>query len=413
MGKIWSGRRFVIFSAVALLGLGVQSAIAQRPGGAGSAGSGLGSTGTRGTTNSIPGNSIPNSAPTTGSPSTTRPIFLSGKVMFDDGTAPNVDIRIERVCGGVPRLETHTDSKGQFSFQVGQNASVDTDAADPTTGGSLYPSSGQFPSQSSAISSRSSQTADPLWNCELRASYPGYRSDLVELAMRRSLDNPDLGTLILHRLSNVAGSSISLTTALAPKNAQKDYEKGLQLAAKGDFEQAEKRLVKATDAYPKYAIAWFALGEIQQKQGNSTEARKSYAAAIAADAKYVSPYNQLAVLSAQEGKWQDAADYTNQVIQLNPVEFPSAFWLNAIANYNLKRLEEAEKSAKELLKVDAAHKFPEGENLLGQIFLEKGNYAEAAAHLRAYLVLRPNAKNADSIKQALAKLDQANSEAKK
>src|SRR5436305_9775306 len=77
---------------------------------------GTGTPGTigRGNTGNIPGNNYPNS------PSTTiqRPIFLSGKAMFDDGSKPTMDIRIERVCSGSPHLEGHTDSKGRFSFQV-------------------------------------------------------------------------------------------------------------------------------------------------------------------------------------------------------------------------------------------------------------------------------------------------------
>ena len=72
---------------------------------------------------------------------------------------------------------------------------------------------------------------------------------------------------MLHRLGNVQGTTLSVTSALAPKPAQKDYEKGMQLAQKGKFEEAEKKLTSATELYPKYAVAWFALGQVQQKAG--------------------------------------------------------------------------------------------------------------------------------------------------
>jgi tetratricopeptide (TPR) repeat protein len=331
--------------------------------------------------------------------------------MFDDGRQPSSDVRIERVCGGIPRLESHTDSKGRFSFQVGQNLMVDTDAADPSVGGQNGRYNGQYASAPGGFGT--GNRTDPLWNCELRASYPGYRSDVVELATRRSLDDPDVGTIVLHHLANVQGSTLSLTTALAPKHAQKEYEKGLQALQKDKLDDAAKHLLAATDEYPKYAIAWFALGQVQQKQGKKDEARKSYQAAINADGKYVSPYNQLALLAANEGKWQETESYSKQVIQLNPVEFPDAFWVNAIANYNLKKPDEAEKSAKEVVKLDTAHRYPEAEGLLGEILLNKGNYPEAATHLRTYLTLAPNSKNADQVKQVLAKIDQANTQAKK
>src|SRR5262249_19613677 len=38
-----------------------------------------------------------------------RPIFLSGKVMLDDGTPPPEPVTIERVCNGNPRAEAYTD----------------------------------------------------------------------------------------------------------------------------------------------------------------------------------------------------------------------------------------------------------------------------------------------------------------
>ncbi|HMF77461.1 MAG TPA: tetratricopeptide repeat protein [Bryobacteraceae bacterium] len=340
-----------------------------------------------------------------------RTIFLSGKVMFEDGAPPSIDVRIERVCGGSPRLEAHTDSKGRFSFQLGQGSNLNMDASDMNSSGGFGPSNGGF--SNGRMNGNSSISASALWNCELRASYPGYRSDVVQLGGRRSLDNPDVGIIILHRLANVKGSTISLTTALAPKAAVKHFEKGEQLAAKGKLEDSEKHLLQATDLYPKFASAWFLLGQVQQRQNKPDDARKDYLAAIQADAKYVSPYNQLALLAAQEGKWEDAAAYSKQAIDLNPVEFPTAFWYNAIANYNLKKPAEAVKSAQTLVKMDAQHRIPEAESLLAQLAMDSRDYTEAATHLRAYLALAPNAKNAEALKRQLSQIDEASAATKK
>src|SRR5689334_11641393 len=199
----------------------------------------------RGTPGNIPGNypNNPNNFPTT-----QRPIFLSGKVMFDDGSQPTMDVRIERVCSGTPHVEGHTDSKGRFSFQLGQNQGMDMDASDSSAGGMFgrpgtTPSMGGMSTMGGNMGTRGGLGgASALWGCELRASYPGYRSDVVELGTRHSMDDPDVGTIILHRLANVQGTTISLTSALAPKGAQKSYEKGMQLAAKSKFLEAEKRL---------------------------------------------------------------------------------------------------------------------------------------------------------------------------
>jgi tetratricopeptide (TPR) repeat protein len=331
------------------------------------------------------------------------PIFLSGRVMLDDGAPPDRDIRIERVCGGMSRIEGRTDSKGRFSFQLGQNSASEMDASESSMGGFGR----GMPTGSMGSSGLGDRGTANLWNCELRASYPGYRSDVVQLGGRRALDSPDVGTIVLHHLGNVQGTTISLTTALAPKDARKEYEKGLQLSQRGKFDEAMSRFSHATELYPKYAIAWYALGQLQQKQGHGTEARGSYEKALAADSRYVSPLNQMSLLAAQEGKWDEAAKFSKQAISLNPVEFPSAFWYNALANYNLKRPEDASKSTKDLLKLDTRHNYPEAENLMAQLLLESGNYSEAATHLRSYLTLVPNAKNADVLKQMLLKIDAA------
>lgn len=431
MSSNWTGRRFASISviqvrrtvckrpcvlAIALLGSIAYPALAQRPGGGGGGGAagggGAGGAGSIGRSTTGSGN-VPSSNRGYGpTGSTTRAIFLFGTVLFDDGMKPNPDIRIERVCNGSPRLEGHTDSKGRFSLQLGQDTAVDPDASEEPSGG-LYGRTSGDPSTVTRSSSARSNVGSSLWNCDLRATYPGYRSDVVSLATRKFMDNPDLGTIVLHRLANVQGSTISVTTALAPKHAQKDYQKGEQLLQKGQLAEAEKHLLKATEAYPKYAIAWFALGQVQEGEGKLDNAHKSYEAAISADSKYVSPYDRLAFLSARQAKWGDAASYSKEVIQLNPVEFPSSYLYNAIANYNLKKVDEAEKSAREVLKLDTGHKYPQAESLLAQVMIDKRNYSEAATHLRAYLVLVPNAKNADALKQELAKLEQATAQVKK
>jgi tetratricopeptide (TPR) repeat protein len=178
------------------------------------------------------------------------------------------------------------------------------------------------------------------------------------------------------------------------------------------LDQAEKRLEQAVDIYPRYAAAWFALGQAQEHSKQLSDARNSYLAAIKADSKYVSPYDRLALLSASQNKWQEAADYSQQAIDLNPIEYPSSFWYNAIANYNLHNMDQAQKSAAALVKLDVNHKYPEAERLLAQISLAKNNYADAGNHLRAYLQVNPNAKDADALKQTLLKIDQASTEFK-
>jgi tetratricopeptide (TPR) repeat protein len=246
-----------------------------------------------------------------------------------------------------------------------------------------------------------------LSGCELRAVLPGYRSEPLMLAGRRFMDNPDVGTIIMRPLSNVEGTTISMTSLMAPKDAKKAYEKGLQAARKKKWGDALPHLEKSVALYPKYAAAWYELGAVHEQSERLAEARKAYEQSLAADAKYVNPYMRLAAMAAMERKWQEVADTTDRVLKLNPVDFPNAFFYNAVANYNLQKVDAAEKSAREAVKLDTQHRLPRANHLLGIILADKRDFAGAREQMSNYLKFAPGASDADAVRQGLAKIDQA------
>ncbi len=342
-------------------------------------------------------------------PEMSRPIFLSGKVVMEDGTAPPEQVLIERVCHGNHRPEGYTDSKGRFSFQLGQNQHMLADAsvsssADPSFGtaaGGFGTSrtGGGFGSTGRQITERD------LMGCEIRASLPGYRSEVVNLSGRRVMDNPDIGTILLRRLGNVEGLTISGTSLQAPKDAKKALDKSRDLVKKKKLAEAQKELEKAVELYPKYAVAWYELGRIQENNAKLDEARKSYQEAVGADSKFVSPYLQLAFMDGRENKWQDVADTTDRVVKLNPFDFPQAFYLNSVANYNLQKFDAAERSARDGLKSDPQHRIPKVAHVLGVILAQKGDFNGAAENMRSYLQWAPLAADADAVKKQLTEVE--------
>ena len=351
--------------------------------------------------------------------------FISGRVVFDDGVPPNADIAIQRVCGTSTRIEAHTDSKGRFSFQLGDSRGIVQDASissDDDNRGALRPVVTNTSSSNSATSqltnatpgqSGTAVTERSLNMCELSAVYPGYRSDNLSLANRKALDNPDVGTLILHRLGSVKGTTISLSSAMASKPAVKAYEKAMQQAGKGDLDAAEAGFVRAVDIYPQYASAWFELGRIRQSQNRFAEAGEAYLKASKADPKYASPYDRLAQISAQQGRWDDAISYSRQAIALNPVELPSAWFYNALGHWSLNQFEEAGKSAQETIKLDTAHAYPMAELILAVSDAHRSDYESELQHLQAYLTLVPEGKNAAKVRQRITEIEQQFATAKK
>ena len=344
-------------------------------------------------------------------------IFLSGNVMLDDGTPPPTPVTIERVCGGAPRAQGYTDRKGRFSFQIGQASTVPQDASEDGSGvpGTSRPTT----SMVSGVGPQQPQMPNlpdtMLANCDLRAVLSGFRSDTISLGARRLMDDPNVGTIILHRLANVEGSAISMTSLQAPKEARRAYEKALEHLRKNKLPEASKELQKAVDIYPNYAAAWYELGRIQEQNQDLEQARKSYGRAMAADAKFISPYVKLAEMEAKAENWAELAGTTSRLLKLDAVDYPMAYFYNAAANLNLGQIDEAEKSARAGEKLDAAHRFPKLEQVLAKILARKGDYANAAEHLRSYLLLAPDAEDAARMKKELAELERlsgANEQAK-
>ena len=393
------GRRWRLWVAASLgVAIFISPGMAQR-GGGGVGTPARGSAGTVGPPNTSSNPDLPS-----------RGIYLSGKVMIEGGALPQEPITIERVCNGVTRVQAYTDTRGHFSFLLGQSAGVVPDASEQGTTATEMRRSTD-PLSSTVYSTRGSGQAgtsssyNMLGNCELRAVLPGYRSDMVNLASRQMMDNPDVGTIMLHRLGEVEGSVISMTSLEAPKDAKKAYDHARDALKKDKLAEAEKDLRKAVEIYPRYAVAWYELGRIQQRNKQTEQARQSYAQALAADAKYTSPYMQLAELAGGEQNWADLADVSGRLLKLDPVDYPGAFLYNAVANFNLGKIDAAERSARAGQKLDVSHQFPKLDRVMAMVLARKKDYAGAADQMRSYLQYAPAGEDMVAIKRQLGQFE--------
>lgn len=353
--------------------------------------------GVGGTTNRTGGNpNIP--PPNLPIPDTvSQPTFISGKVLFETGTAPSEPIPIERICNGQVRREGYTDSNGHFQFQLGQNIGFH-DASESTTGS--FP--GDRPSN---VRQSPEMRRLQLQGCEMRAVLAGYQSSSVQLKPDASSWQIEVGSIFLKPLANVKGATISLTTMSAPKDARQAYEKAQKAYAQKKLGVAEKELLKATKVYPNFAAAWSLLGDIHAQENQFQPALKEYSQAVAIDPQFVNPNFGLAIIAVQEKRWQDAAQLTNHVTKLNAFAFPSAYFYNAVANYYLEKLDAAEESGRKFKTLDTSHHHPDIALLLGDICIRKNDLAGAAREMRDYLAFAPNAPDAEEIRTKLKKFE--------
>ncbi len=349
----------------------------------------------------IPGNTNnPNSNPSAPSVVTSpnpnqSQIYVSGKVMVEDGSELPANVVIQKTCGSRKTSLGYADPKGNFSVKVtGQSSASVLDASDDSVNTHTLPGGGQQQAGTNILS-----------GCEISAYSAGYRSQSVNIGTQRALDNPDIGVIVLKRVgTSGAGTSISETMRTAPKNAVKAYDQGLEAIRKGKLDVAERSFEKAVELHPQFANAWYQLGHLQLTNDPKL-AQGDLEKAIASDPKFLPPYADLALLSFSGRRWQETINITDRALRLDASAFPQLYYLSGVANFNLKNLDEAEKRAREAIKVDVDHSVKRSVQLLGYVLAGKGDYAGAAEQMRVYIASGPSADDTARAQKDLAKLE--------
>jgi tetratricopeptide (TPR) repeat protein len=359
--------------------------------------------GTTGTTTPAPVNPPATTpAPTTSNTTTNdlRPIFLSGKVMTDDGSPLPSNVNIQSVCNGTQRTRAHAGPNGDFGFQWnGSPIGIFEDASEGGHGMGMSSAN----SGSSGAGGSLSRMTDPLANCELQAQVSGYTSVRVSLIDRRGQETYDVGTITIHRMSGDEGRVVSALALRAPKDAKKNFDKGTELARANKTEDAATAFRKAVASYPQYADAWLGLGRAEKLLGSREEARTDFQKAIDLDDKLVGPWQEMGYMASDQMKWEEAARYLDHAVRLDPMDSPKAWYFSAMANFNLGRYEVAERNVRAELKLEP--KNPHGEYLLGLVLIARKDLQGGADALRNYIGLWPNGDDVESAKKQLSRVE--------
>ena len=341
-------------------------------------------------------------------------MFLLGRVATNDGAPVPNDMLVERVCNNRVRQEVYASPHGDFSMQLGSRAgSIPEASGDPTS-----PYGVASKDSVMGISRRE------LTNCELRASASGFHSKVISLlALDTFGSSVDVGVIVVQRGKKIEGIMLNAIPYKAPKDARRAYEKGVQAERNGKLADAHKYFETAVEIYPSSASAWFQLGTVLQKENQKDAARKAYTQATTIDTRFLPPYLSLASMAYQTGNWTEVlnltghildldplnhAAVTSYIVDLDPLNYADAYFYNAVANYKLNKIEDAEKSALKAEHLDLRTHFPHVHLLLAEVFARKNNYALAIAEIQTYLELVPHAKDADQAREQLAKLEKLN-----
>ena len=197
-----------------------------------------------------------------------------------------------------------------------------------------------------------------------------------------------------------------LADSQVPKKAQKSFADGAAELADGDLKHAREHLEHATKQYKDYAQAWNSLGQLSEMEQDTEGARHAYERALAANPDYIPAYVRLANLNLTQGRYTDVLQITGAALAHQPTGDPLIYLYDAVAKEHLKRLDDAEKSARLAIDGDMAREAPLAEYLLGMLLAAKHDIPGALEHLRTYLKISPHARDTEEVRGRIKELEQ-------
>jgi Flp pilus assembly protein TadD len=303
--------------------------------------------------------------------------------------------------------------QAKLALESGGNLPSTPLFSDPPAGQDLPPCRVMSAFASGVVIYRVPVVADPgsdpitrRWDdkCAVTIWLKGYQKASVTLH--------DGAVIVLKQIGDPEGSTISVTALHVPKEAAKAYDKGLEAMSDGKLSGAQKQFARAVALYPDYAQAWSQLGEVLERQSEPKDAADACEHALKADPKYIRPYLQLIRLAVAGKRMEDAAALGERAMQMDPVEFPGIYYYDAVANYDLKHADVAERAVRRAIDLDGAHEYAAAEALLGKVLADKGDSRGALDHFTKYVQLAPKADDVPAIRQRMAELESGADRAK-
>jgi tetratricopeptide (TPR) repeat protein len=200
-------------------------------------------------------------------------------------------------------------------------------------------------------------------------------------------------------------NKVSIHSLEVPEKVQSEYNKACIALRSQKPAESEKHLRKALQHPSPDALGWVMLGRVLEFGERFDEAREACSQAVLHEPSYWPATVCLAELDAQKQKWTDALEESNRAVSLSQESKRFAYYISALALYNLNKLGEAESRALEAEKLDGAYDLLPLRLLLARIDETKGDRQGAVAQLRDCLSKAQNAPEGKLAKQELAWLE--------
>lgn len=244
-------------------------------------------------------------------------------------------------------------------------------------------------------------------NFRLRVSGPG-----VETTMSDSFSILSGGGTILQyvkvkvlhpeQTGSAASGSASAASYTVPKEASKEFDKGVAALRKREWKEAQTHFEAAIAHYPKFDLAYDDLGIAKQNNGDLPGAKAAYQKAIELNDHGADALRNLARVLEGERNWAAAADLLTKSLGIEP-NSAGSLTLLSIAQIEQGNVDLAIATASRVHALE--HKsYAMAHLVLARAYELKSRTADAIAEYQMYLKEDPSGPKAAAAKENLAKL---------
>ena len=172
-----------------------------------------------------------------------------------------------------------------------------------------------------------------------------------------------------------------------PSAAKKQYALGLKFVSKGNFQQAANHFQEALSIYPEYLAARNDLGAQYLKLKRIDEAEKHFEIVLTADPKNFNAKFNMGLVQVERRNYHQAITLLNEAVAIDSTRPLARLWIG-IAKLELGDLETAEAELTRSL-IMGGEECVAAHYHLARIFVNRGDFTEAARSVRSYLQRAP------------------------
>ncbi len=229
-------------------------------------------------------------------------------------------------------------------------------------------------------------------------------NEMVDIFTRGASATTQTVYVQLRYKTPASGKAGTVDAALAgvPKPALKEYERAQKAMQVGDGKKAIEALNKAVELHPDFMLAYNELGLVHFRLNQLEEAAGALRSAIKLAPDNVTPLLNYGIVLFYQKEYAQAEEHLRAALVKRDGSAKGHLFLGR-ALIKQAKYTDAEKSLRRSTEIGGPE-VNEAYRFLGGVYMETGDNKRAVEALEKYLSLEPKAKDAEAVRQILAKL---------